>query len=192
MSNIKQIGLGVMMYVQDYDEKYPIQEYYDTPVSAWTFWTKLIQPYTKSTQVFMCPSTAASSMNPIEYGSYGASLWVIGSGNISMASITSPASTYMISDSGQWSINPPTLNVPYAGNYIPGTGDLLGLSTSQCPGLGSYTGTFYDPEIPDCMSGRHFHGINMAFADGHVKWLKTATVYAEVLKPGNGAYSISQ
>jgi prepilin-type processing-associated H-X9-DG protein len=42
------------------------------------------------------------------------------------------------------------------------------------------------------MSGRHLGGINMAFADGHVKWLSTSTVYAEVLKPNNGAFSTHQ
>jgi len=28
LSNLKQVGLGIMMYVQDYDEKYPMQIYY--------------------------------------------------------------------------------------------------------------------------------------------------------------------
>ncbi|RYX82561.1 DUF1559 domain-containing protein [bacterium] len=72
-SNLKQIGLGVMQYIQDYDEKYPIWDlqnntspdayipggqngYYD---GYWTYgnWRYYIQPYVKSTQLFTCPST---------------------------------------------------------------------------------------------------------------------------------------
>ncbi len=189
MSNLKQIGLGVMMYVQDYDEKYPPQQTAETPIK---FWTDLVQPYTKSTQVQICPSGTATSMTTVLYGNYGASLNIIGNGSVSMSGISSSANTYMIFDAGQWSISPPGLQAPSYGYYIPGTGNLLGLTSSTCPDVHGYTGGYYNPLIPDCMSGRHFDGVNMAFADGHVKWLKTATVYAEVLKPGNGAFSISQ
>jgi prepilin-type processing-associated H-X9-DG protein len=192
MSNLKQIGLGVMMYVQDYDEKYPLSEPLVTvSPNTYTFWTFLVQPYVKSTQIFVCPSDT-SGMNAMEYGSYGASTNVIGVGSISMASITSPASTYMIFDTGQWQISPSLLKNPYAGAYIPGSGDLLGLTSSSCPGVGSYTGTFYNPLIPDCMSGRHLGGVNMAFADGHVKWLTTSTVYNEATKPNYGAFYANQ
>ena len=192
MSNLKQIGLGVMMYVQDYDEKYPLQEYIDIPPSTYTFWTTIIQPYTKSTQVEICPSGTATSMHTVLYGNYGASLNVIGTGSVAMANITSPASTFMIFDAGQWSISPAALAAPSYGYYIPGTGDLLHLTSAACPDVHGYTGGYYDPEIPDCMSGRHLGGVNMAYADGHVKWLSTPTVYAEVLKPSNGDFNINQ
>jgi hypothetical protein len=80
----------------------------------------------------------------------------------------------------------------FAGAYIPGSGDLLGLTSSSCPGVGSYTGTFYDPLIPDCMSGRLLGGVNMAFAVGLVKWLTTSTVYNEATKPNYGAFYANQ
>jgi prepilin-type N-terminal cleavage/methylation domain-containing protein len=38
MSNLKQIGLGVMMYVQDYDETYPMS--YD----GTNAWPSIVQP----------------------------------------------------------------------------------------------------------------------------------------------------
>jgi len=44
MSNLKQLGLGAMMYVQDYDEKYPQAFWYDSP----TF-TKSAANYTTQT-----------------------------------------------------------------------------------------------------------------------------------------------
>src|SRR4028119_1048011 len=55
-SNLKQIGLGLMQYTQDYDEKYPL--FNENPGGpgnnspARPNWTQIIQPYIKSTQLF--------------------------------------------------------------------------------------------------------------------------------------------
>jgi len=50
LSNLKQIGLGLAQYSQDYDSLL-------VPTSANSVsWTQLIQPYVKSTQMFACPS----------------------------------------------------------------------------------------------------------------------------------------
>src|SRR5580700_805002 len=55
LSNTKQLGLGVMMYTEDYDENYPIGFQSDTIWSGPFAWTYEIQPYLKSLQVFVCP-----------------------------------------------------------------------------------------------------------------------------------------
>src|SRR3712207_2017034 len=53
-SNMKQIGLGILQYVQDYDGRFPyVRQLTPNPVSNWG---KSIYPYVKSTQVFICPS----------------------------------------------------------------------------------------------------------------------------------------
>lgn len=67
-SNLKQIGIGCMMYAQDYDERLPDfgwsgpcqnpttkagSDAYFSGVYAWPI---AIQPYTKSYQVLVCPS----------------------------------------------------------------------------------------------------------------------------------------
>ncbi len=79
MSNLNQTGLGISMYVQDYDEHYPLailnfnggwqNGYLWTtpanlrPTSAASLnlrnsvWANSIQPYVKSTGTFDCPST---------------------------------------------------------------------------------------------------------------------------------------
>ncbi|RYX82980.1 prepilin-type N-terminal cleavage/methylation domain-containing protein [bacterium] len=54
MSPLKQIGLGVLQYVQDYDERLP-----PTRVGATVGWADLLQPYLKSTQIFQCPQGQA-------------------------------------------------------------------------------------------------------------------------------------
>ena len=51
MSNMKQIGLGVMQYLQDYDERY---------MPDHDEWVDAVQPYIKSAQIFRCPSLAES------------------------------------------------------------------------------------------------------------------------------------
>jgi prepilin-type N-terminal cleavage/methylation domain-containing protein/prepilin-type processing-associated H-X9-DG protein len=54
-SNLKQIGLGIMQYVQDYDERLPYAS------SGGTLgWAYAIQPYIKSEQLFQCPSETVS------------------------------------------------------------------------------------------------------------------------------------
>jgi prepilin-type processing-associated H-X9-DG protein len=50
-SNLKQIGLGFIQYVQDYNEKFP-----SARVTASTGWADVLLPYIKSTQLFRCPA----------------------------------------------------------------------------------------------------------------------------------------
>src|SRR5215210_7640961 len=57
-SNLKQIGLGIMQYVQDYDETMvPGYQHCGTSCAAssraiFVPWHHLVQPYTKSVQIF--------------------------------------------------------------------------------------------------------------------------------------------
>ena len=53
-SNLKQIGLGIIQYTQDYDEKYPMA--ISGASSPYFSWRQTMQPYIKSTQVLRCPS----------------------------------------------------------------------------------------------------------------------------------------
>ena len=73
-SNLKQIGLGIIQYIQDYDEKYPSanisgglasyippgQSTYDG-YFGYGFWRASIQPYVKNTQIFQCPSSTKTA-----------------------------------------------------------------------------------------------------------------------------------
>src|SRR5579883_1901400 len=56
LSNEKQIGLGILQYVQDYNEQFPCcVEYYNTPYAGVYGWGGEIYPYVKSNAVFSCP-----------------------------------------------------------------------------------------------------------------------------------------
>jgi prepilin-type N-terminal cleavage/methylation domain-containing protein len=65
LSNLKQIGSAMMMYVQDYDETYPggspgSDFWVPGPEGSWekipTSVAAVLQPYVKSRQVFFCPT----------------------------------------------------------------------------------------------------------------------------------------
>lgn len=182
LSNVKQMGLGMMMYAQDYDETLPPALYaMSTPYSypdnvVWNtgflYWPQLIYPYTKSVQIYYCPSSP-NTANPRRL-SYGANQLVIAySGNpVKLSSIVSPAGTYMFLDASDIRISNTVAKTPSSPYYLPGMGDAGG----DCSSISVASGK------EDCQSGRHFGGVNMAFADGHAKWLKSSVVRAEALK----------
>jgi len=65
LSNLKQIGQALTMYVQDWDETLP---YSQKPCwvgannnQTWLFWTEQFYPYVKNWQVYNCPSTSSDS-----------------------------------------------------------------------------------------------------------------------------------
>jgi prepilin-type N-terminal cleavage/methylation domain-containing protein/prepilin-type processing-associated H-X9-DG protein len=72
LSNQKQIGLGVMMYVQDYDETYPQAYYYKNNTATtnggaaggYVTWTVMTQPYIKNEKLFVCPSDKLGGLTP--------------------------------------------------------------------------------------------------------------------------------
>ncbi len=156
-SNHKQLGLALLQYAQDYDETLPTR--YDS--NALKQWSEVCQPYIKNTQCLVCPSTNNSSIGYAD-GYLNRQ---------SLGSIVSPAETIMLGDSGKvrngsggtgydWHMNVPSafgtptqpadeLNLPLAGdaNY----------ASRPCP--------------------IHNDGCNLAWVDGHVKWLKTSQFF---------------
>lgn len=63
LSNLKQITTGMMMYVQDYDERFPSWNWgffcnggnNGAARDSAAFWTMAIYPYVKNTGVYRCP-----------------------------------------------------------------------------------------------------------------------------------------
>src|SRR5229473_2786426 len=64
LSNMKQIGLGLMMYSQDFDELYTPAQWHAEAGGGWDCATTffgygrvggLIQPYVKNKAIFICP-----------------------------------------------------------------------------------------------------------------------------------------
>jgi prepilin-type N-terminal cleavage/methylation domain-containing protein/prepilin-type processing-associated H-X9-DG protein len=151
-SNLKQLGLGIMQYIQDYDETYPCV-YLWAADSQGRYWTHDIYPYVKSTQVYVCPSSNANGkfdINNLGQAQtsvrYGMNNNAFGSGTTQptkAAQITQPAQLLMLTDTE---------------NRITGWNSFMS-------DVGNHT-----------MSFRHFEGANVAFVDGHVKWLKEENI----------------
>src|ERR1700679_198276 len=55
-SNIKQLSLSVIQYLQDYDERFfPCQYTGPSTAGYYDYWWQMVYPYTKSTQILTCP-----------------------------------------------------------------------------------------------------------------------------------------
>ena len=82
-SNMRQIGTGVLLYIQDYDETYPMNRMPDEthplegcklqgsseyPIGSLEDskinWRRIVQPYLKSKQVMICPSNPYALNSP--------------------------------------------------------------------------------------------------------------------------------
>src|SRR5947209_8324637 len=64
LSNMKQLGTGLMIYAQDWDETLPINDYIGNglaPLIGWRdpragdSWCSGIYPYVKNNQIYVCP-----------------------------------------------------------------------------------------------------------------------------------------
>jgi prepilin-type N-terminal cleavage/methylation domain-containing protein/prepilin-type processing-associated H-X9-DG protein len=167
-SNLKQIGLGFAQYTQDYDERYPSPCYGDWSIGGpYLSYPVLLQPYLKSEQIFLCPSEGnkpTSGITPLlGFPSYGMNVEFERSGQCSVSG--SPASRGIAAAE----INQPAELLMLVDN------DLIG----NYPG---YYTTWYDTNHPIFTSNvglpdaRHFDGVNISFADCHVKWTRVDKV----------------
>jgi prepilin-type processing-associated H-X9-DG protein len=158
-SNLKQIGLGILQYAQDYDEMFPIETVTADPVSATPAsspigWAGTIQPYVKSEQIFQCPSSTTSA--PSQTTATGLS------GRYFDGNFTDYYLNYNLGDQNQAVLE-------YSANTV-----MLGEGIG---GAANYNRTSRDGSG----SNRHFEGANYAFADGHVKWLKPPSVLPAII-----------
>ena len=115
LSNQKQIGTAIMMYVQDSDEMYPRSQWFETPAGGGGgggqhLWARDVAPYIKSGNiwgaggVFTCPSFPTATQNN-NYGVHERLMedcWTpCKTPGVSMAEVDRPADLAMITDKGQ-------------------------------------------------------------------------------------------
>lgn len=178
-SNLKQIGLAMIQYTQDYDERLPRN---DTTTNVGT-WVDILYPYTKSDQIFVCPSdTAPYTMtggsgrktsyliNQIYLEDPNQALFEANVSGVTPANIASvqDASGTITAGDG-------------AGHYqvYPATG-----VTTVAQNLTADPPTFGDGGSRGEFVGRHLGTANWLFFDGHVKSLRIDTV----AKQSGGVY----
>ncbi len=142
-SNLKQWGVALKMYSQDYDELTP--RGYTADFATGTHWSESLMPYIKSTELRICatdrPGTANTGFNGTVYLSYGYS-WERSS--TPDASFTAPAETACFADD--------------EAHYF-----TVNRTASPMTDT-SFTNTIYAART------RHNDGVNICYFDGHVKW----------------------
>ncbi len=175
-SNLKQIGLGALQYVQDYDETYS-GSFRDNPNTARVSYAEMLQPYIKSTQIFTCPSATTGqrldndginncAANPItcnaniSYAYNSITDPNIGNANGDRANnpasaITDPATTILLMDGRNsfynvWRTDETDVKGSFYGSNWNGN-NTAGANT-QTP------------------TPRHLEGANYLWYDGHVKF----------------------
>jgi len=188
-SNLKQLGLGLIQYTQDYDEQFPL---YPTG-NAWdanggdygaapyllaggvpATWDLAIQPYVKSMQLLVCPSdtfspnfdlSAAGFGNSVKR-SYGMPNYLRVQGSVkgkSLSAVQSPSVTVMLAEVRGYSTNTGTLNT-WMNCLTMGATDAVG---------GSNVRQIVQGSTANPGRGIHLDTDNYLYVDGHVKALIT-------------------
>ncbi len=184
LSYVKQIGLAVAMYVQDW-ETYPLSSSPSSQVPR-TRWPDGLLPYTKNTEIFRAPGALPdaflkpfASVPTARYGGFGYNFQYLGNSRFPFAAtdadITAPSETIAVADTWGCSYDKKVLNV---GNYVidPPLPSARG-SRPQSPGDGFYgaPGTSECSGAAGCRAvpaERHTQMVTVGFADGHAKAMK--------------------
>jgi prepilin-type processing-associated H-X9-DG protein len=166
LSNMRQMGTAFAMYAQDYDEttanNAPIPGY--AILTGGSCWFRYqLYPYIKNWQVFLCPDGQTgqdpSNQNWQYRDNYGINGNIVG---VMLASMTAPANCIALGDSSHW--------YGSQGNGAAWAWPNAALVTpSMC---GSCTVT---SQIDKCT--RHNGGSNLAFCDGHAKWMASTAIF---------------
>jgi len=201
-SNLKQIGLSIAMYVQDYDETYPMAYMqYSAPNRDWygnddnnaAYWFTIMQPYVKNKQLYICPTAGEiQTTSGRQYsGGYG---WNIcgtkytgasdGSGNgfgYQPAQPETPTEGFLKLAQVQEAANtviiadPPSNGYSSNGRYFYPSGGHY----NYIPVLhGGKVGPFTGHGSAGTTLSSHEGGGNYLFADGHVKYLSASAAWS--------------
>jgi prepilin-type N-terminal cleavage/methylation domain-containing protein/prepilin-type processing-associated H-X9-DG protein len=198
-SNLKQLGLAVTQYTQDYDESYPPGlNHSDT----WqTGWQRNIEPYVKAAQVFRCPSDPGPVDPPVNpwagprisyvangyWGWYGRNEFrgIMGRQNFAsladpickLSAVTKPSESIMIAEKSAFYPGATTTQQGPCYNWGYETVLTRGGVYSIPDGSLAATADPYDPNGPNgAVTAHHLEQSNFLFVDGHVKSMRpTAT-----------------
>jgi prepilin-type N-terminal cleavage/methylation domain-containing protein/prepilin-type processing-associated H-X9-DG protein len=185
-SNLKQMGLATMQYVQDFDENYPTG-YFNTG-STYVYWYNIIMPYVASdsasnTLIAFCPSaphttTIAYAMNPRVAGMNPPEVTDSTSGFFNyttaaiMSQLTHPSETILYGDSDQiptYANAANTLLRVNPGSVNGGSWNAYAAPTTASAWASIDNDTNYDATSPGQIRYRHTGFANVAYCDGHVK-----------------------
>lgn len=181
-SNLKQIGLGLIQYSQDYDEWQPKTAFGGSGNSLWPTkykWMDAIYPYIKSEQIFRCPSDISPVNGHYVYAgdhpgailwswssyAYNNSYWGYGTmspSNRKMSVIEAPATTAWILEQTDGS----DVEVAWA-------------DAASNPTISTFGNSYRMMPTPSAdVAERHLETTDVLYCDGHVKALKLSALMA--------------
>jgi len=189
LSNCKQIGLGIQMYVDDYDECLPFawysggigstssmpgQNFYTTNwwyggPWKWDTWMDAVYPYIKNSKIFECPSRRGTA-------GYATNTHIMKPQNpnttsVSLTTISKPAQIVFSCDALIYKAD------------VNGATQSITLTVTG-PNFINANANAYQGNSEKVT--RHNDGINYTFADGHAKYYKRYQGPAEAATyPGN-------
>jgi prepilin-type N-terminal cleavage/methylation domain-containing protein/prepilin-type processing-associated H-X9-DG protein len=168
LSNLKQLTLANMGYMTDYDQKtLRWQRYqYQQPVATdYRSMPALLQPYVKNDQIFICPSASTTS-RALSYH-----INVCALANAGMDNPIDNQTTYASTSESQMN----SVSTMFAAD-----GQFLSTATSSTEDwvYPNYSGQAGDSGPGNYrLSDRHNNGMNVAYYDGHAKWLQLSRVW---------------
>ena len=201
-SNLKQLGLGILQYCQDYDEQLPTGQ--NTTEKVGAGWAGMFYPYVKNAQVYRCPSdtkTATAPRVPVSYGfninlTYYNSLYTVTNDtpNAKLAKLVAPAKSVMIFEVSNFEADVTDEREGYSSGATcsPSANGVQGIvvkDANRADGAGGRpqglfstgylggraAGGTYNSAYPGD-KGRHLEGSNFLLCDGHVKWFPASRV----------------
>jgi prepilin-type N-terminal cleavage/methylation domain-containing protein/prepilin-type processing-associated H-X9-DG protein len=172
-SNLKQIGIGIMQYTQDYDEKLPSVEVQQSVpgsfLSDLITWADTIMPYIKSTQVFICPSATNYGAPKTPLNGQAVAAFVYGPGSHSTG-----GNEYAFSLRASQGVNS-------LASFTDTAQTVMVSERNDNAAINEYA-YFVDPtyNVSRQPAVTHFGGGNILWADGHVKWMTVEKINATV------------
>lgn len=160
-SNFKQIGLGLMQYIQDYDQRTPFAASQDVVNYASLTsrnWISQLQPYVKTWELFRCPSAVDTTV------SYNTPL-----GN----SDTNYAVNGMVQNR-HIAVIPEVSTIVWAQELAEAS--RVAIERPYSPATYGGTDTRWFNWCNVNIGKVHFDGGNILFCDGHVKWRKQSSM----------------
>jgi prepilin-type N-terminal cleavage/methylation domain-containing protein/prepilin-type processing-associated H-X9-DG protein len=172
LSNMKQVGLALSMYVNDYDEMYPNHIDADNFMNpaAPPNWGRALQPYIKNIKVLTCPTAriwpgqAANMAKGWEITSLLGNGVLMRQKGMAVAAVPNPADIVALQEdyfSFTVAYNRPA---DVGGNKFQWWHYLDDQKVSR-------GGT-----VDEDYSNQHFAGGNLVYADGHAKWKKYMSI----------------
>jgi prepilin-type N-terminal cleavage/methylation domain-containing protein/prepilin-type processing-associated H-X9-DG protein len=169
LSNEKQLGLALAMYVQDYDELLPNAQVFVSPTGrpgpVTLGFHDLLFPYTKNKAFHVCPSDPTPLPPwgqpdgfPVSYIANYAVLAPWDYYPVTLASLGEPADTIALTE-----VDRPNKNANWGGTHA-----YIGTRPATVAEALNPRGDIRGRVAAD----RHSGGCNYIFVDGHAKWLR--------------------